>query len=91
MVEMFVGVKNTTVRESNHETFVSNVEATTDKLPQSRYRPCYGWISSDDDDVDLIYFQPPPLPKHIEELIGTSLAHEGPKRKSRWDEKPDDM
>ena len=91
MVEMFVGVKDTTVGESNHETFVSNVEATTDKLPQSRYRPCYGWISSDDNDVDLIYFQPPPLPKHIEKLIGKSVAPERPKRKSRWDEKPDDM
>lgn len=68
-----------------------NVEATTDKLPQSRHRPCYGWISSDDNDVDLIYFQPPPLPKHIEKLIGKSLAHERPNRKSRWDEKPDDM
>jgi hypothetical protein len=91
------------VKECNHETFVSNVETTTvkpsmiestktrDQLPQSRYKPCHGWISSDDDNVDLIYFPPPPLPKHIEELIGKSVAPERPKRKNRWDEKPDDM
>jgi hypothetical protein len=80
------------IQESNDETVLdsNSMIESTKPSDKSRYRPCYGWIS-DDDNVDLIYFPVPPLPRHIEKLIGKSVALERPRRKSRWDEKPDDM
>ncbi|CAK8538291.1 unnamed protein product [Lathyrus sativus] len=90
------------VKENNHKPSVSNVETTvvknsmiessktSDKLPCNRLRrPCHGWISSDDT-IDLLYFPPPPLPKHIEKIIGKMEDSQIQRRKSRWDEKPDD-
>ncbi|XP_004490977.1 uncharacterized protein [Cicer arietinum] len=89
------------VKESNYKTFVSNVETNvmkssmiesskrSEKLPSNRRRRYHGWISSDDNNVDFLYFPRPPLPEHIEKLIGKSEATQIPRRKSRWDEKPD--
>ncbi|GAU44749.1 hypothetical protein TSUD_246420 [Trifolium subterraneum] len=37
--------------------------------------------------MNLVYF---PLPKHKEKLIGKSIASGRRRRKSRWDERPDD-
>ncbi|GAU36652.1 hypothetical protein TSUD_213060 [Trifolium subterraneum] len=87
--------------ESNQETFGSNVEddtivkssmiessKTSDKLPRNGRKPYHGWITSDDTEDELVYF---PLPKHVQKLIGKSVAPERRWRKSRWDEKPDDM
>ncbi|KAL5101875.1 hypothetical protein RYX36_006202 [Vicia faba] len=62
---------------------------TSDKLPCNRRRRCHGWISSDDS-VDLLYFPPPALPKHIEKLIEKMEGPQIQRRQSRWDEKPDD-
>ncbi|PNY00236.1 hypothetical protein L195_g023512 [Trifolium pratense] len=89
--------------ESNHKTFGSNVEntivkssviessKTSDKLPHNGRRPGHGLITSDDTDTeveDLIYF---PLQKHAEKLIGKSVAPERRRRKSRWDERADNV
>ncbi|XP_050904295.1 uncharacterized protein LOC127118183 isoform X2 [Lathyrus oleraceus] len=89
-------------KENNHKTSMSNVETTivknsmiessktSEKLPcNRRRRPCHGWISSDDT-VDLLYFPPSPLPKHIEKMIGKMEDSHRQRRKSRWDEKPED-
>lgn len=89
------------VKESNHKTSAKNVETTimknsmiessktSDKLPSNRRRHCHGWIGSDDN-VDLLYFPPPALPKHIEKMIGKMEGPQIQRRRSRWDEKPDD-
>jgi hypothetical protein len=106
MVVMFVGVMDTNVpterggaEESDHQTFGSNVEntivkssmnessKTSDKLPHNRRRPYHGWIASDDT-TDLVCF---PLPKNVEKLIGKSVAPERQRRKSRWDERPNNV
>ncbi|KAL1348323.1 uncharacterized protein LOC130939138 [Arachis stenosperma] len=73
-----------------------------EKVQQRRRKPCYGWISDDDSDdgkVELIHLPLPPLPEHIEKLLGqsssVSVASQTKSRirrgmrKSRWDEKPD--
>ncbi|MED6108268.1 hypothetical protein PIB30_022077 [Stylosanthes scabra] len=73
-----------------------------EKAPRRRRKPCYGWISDDDNDdgkVELIHLPLPPLPEHIEKLLGQSsgtVASSQKKsgirrgmRKSRWDEKPE--
>ncbi|KAK2377166.1 hypothetical protein P8452_48960 [Trifolium repens] len=105
-LEVEAGVMDTNVpterggaEESDHQTFGSNVEntivkssmnessKTSDKLPHNRRRPYHGWIASDDT-TDLVCF---PLPKHIEKLIGKSVAPERPRRKSKWDERPNDV
>ncbi|XP_045832183.1 uncharacterized protein LOC123923535 [Trifolium pratense] len=97
------GINMDNVEESNHKTFGSNVEntivkssviessKTSDKLPHNGRRPYHGRITSDDTDTemeDLIYF---PLQKHVEKLIGKSVAPERRRRKSRWDERADNV
>ncbi|MED6151300.1 hypothetical protein PIB30_081212 [Stylosanthes scabra] len=80
---------------------IGSLEAP-EKVPRRRRKPCYGWISGDDNDdgkVELIHLPLPPLPEHIEKLLGqssSSVASSQKKsgirrgmRKSRWDEKPD--
>ena len=87
-------------------TFVGNVESTfvkttmiessgaPENLPHRRRKPYYGWIGDDDDKVEFIHFPLPKLPEHIEKLIGQREAPQSGRRrrrKSRWDEKPDDI
>ncbi|WJX58860.1 hypothetical protein P8452_44268 [Trifolium repens] len=105
-LEVEAGVMDTNVPterggagESDHQTFGSNVEntivkssmidssKTSDKLPHNRRRPYHGWIASDDT-TDLVCF---PLPKNVEKLIGKSVAPERQRRKSRWDERPNNV
>lgn len=94
------------VSGSSNSTFVSNVKSTFVKTPMiesseslknppcRNRKPCYGWIDYDEEEVELMTFPLPPLPEHIEKLIGQSEAPQTGRRrrrKSRWDEKPDDM
>ncbi|KDP44803.1 hypothetical protein JCGZ_01303 [Jatropha curcas] len=59
--------------------------ARVDALPSRRRRPCYGWISSNDDE-DLMELTPAPLPEKIAKLLYGSRS-----RKRRWDIRPEDM
>lgn len=89
-------------KASNHKTCMNNVEntiaknsmiessKTRDELPNRRRRPYHGWIGSDNS-VDLNYFPLPRLPEHLEKLIAQSDGSQIPRRKSRWDEKADDI
>ncbi|CAL0317637.1 unnamed protein product [Lupinus luteus] len=85
---------------SNESTFVRTpmVESSKSfKNPHYCHRkPFCGWIDDDDDDneVELITLPIPPLPEHIEKLIGKNEAPQSSRqrrRKSRWDEKPEGM
>ncbi|KAK7276385.1 hypothetical protein RIF29_17524 [Crotalaria pallida] len=63
------------------------------KNPHYRNRnPCYGWMDKDDREMELTKFPLPPLPEHVERLLGKSEAPQSSRRrrKSRWDEKPED-
>ncbi|KAM7263112.1 hypothetical protein ACFE04_000795 [Oxalis oulophora] len=45
---------------------------------RSGRRPCYGWLAetSDDDDDEIMYLTPEPLPEHIaRQLVGTDLEY----------------
>ncbi|XP_028803759.1 uncharacterized protein LOC114758839 [Neltuma alba] len=64
-------------------------------VPIKRRKPCYGWIGSDTDDENhLIQFPLPPLPEELMNFLqqnGTPKCGKRRRRKSRWDEKPDDV
>ena len=58
--------------------------------PPCRRRPCYGWISSDeDDDVDVIELTPAPSPAVVAKLLSGIDAPRT--RKRMWDVRPEDM
>lgn len=59
-----------------------------DCLPRHRRKPCYGWISSDDE-ADFVELTPAPLPAELTKLL--SGANWPRKRKRRWDVRPGDM
>lgn len=65
---------------------------TSSPVPPCRRRPCYGWISSDEDDdanLDLIELTPAPLPAVVAKLLsGIDMPRT---RKRRWDARPEDM
>ncbi|KAJ6327011.1 hypothetical protein OIU78_013991 [Salix suchowensis] len=69
---------------------ISSPTQPTHCAPPCRRRPCYGWISSDeDDDVDVIELAPAPLPAVVAKLLSGIDAPRT--RKRRWDVRPEDM
>ncbi|KAH8513705.1 hypothetical protein H0E87_006824 [Populus deltoides] len=65
---------------------------TSSPVPPCRRRPCFGWISRDEDDdadLDLIELPPAPLPAVVAKLLsGIDMPRT---RKRRWDARPEDM
>ncbi|KAI3458575.1 hypothetical protein Pfo_015238 [Paulownia fortunei] len=70
----------------------------TNSLPTRRRMPCYGWIESDEEDVDDFIFLRPAsavvgakatLPRELSKSPSYGTKSER-KRRSRWDERPDD-
>ncbi|KAL0317091.1 UNVERIFIED_CONTAM: hypothetical protein Sangu_2123400 [Sesamum angustifolium] len=68
----------------------------TNSLP-TRRRPCYGWIESDEEDIDdFIYLRPAPVEvrakaTHLPQAPSTcpsDATKSERKRRSRWDERP---
>ncbi|XP_038721353.1 uncharacterized protein LOC120013576 isoform X2 [Tripterygium wilfordii] len=59
--------------------------------PGRRRRPCYGWISSDEDEdeVNIVRLEPEPLPEDVESLFIEANAKYG--RKRRWDVRPENV
>ncbi|KAL8102857.1 uncharacterized protein LOC141677347 [Apium graveolens] len=49
-------------------------------IPNPRRKPCYGWLSDEDEDSDGVVYVPAKLPEKTK-----------PKRKVRWDVRPDDI
>lgn len=58
-----------------------------DSLPTQRRRPCYGWISSDDEQ-DLVRLTPAPFQEIAKFFIRVNVQR---KRKTRWDVRPEDI
>jgi hypothetical protein len=58
-----------------------------DSLPTQRRRPCYGWISSDNEQ-DLVRLTPAPFQEIAKFFIRVDVQR---KRKTRWDVRPEDM
>ncbi|KAE8717744.1 hypothetical protein F3Y22_tig00110021pilonHSYRG00024 [Hibiscus syriacus] len=52
---------------------------------QSKRRPYYGWICSDDEE-DLVELRPGPIAEEMESFLRNFMEH-----KNRWNIKPDDM
>lgn len=47
-------------------------------IPKPRRKPCYGWVSDEDKDIDDVMYVPTRFP-------------EKPRRKIRWDVAPDEI
>ncbi|KAK2983224.1 hypothetical protein RJ640_023344, partial [Escallonia rubra] len=67
----------------------------TDSIPTRKNKPNYGWISSDDEEDNLVILSAasvrfrPPTPRQLETLAGGTET--GKKRKSRWDVRPENV
>ncbi|KAJ8769467.1 hypothetical protein K2173_002957 [Erythroxylum novogranatense] len=53
-------------------------------VSSQRRNRCYGWISSDDDEADLVELEPAPLPENLARLLQFTRT-----RKKRWDVTPE--
>ncbi|KAL2483353.1 putative inactive histone-lysine N-methyltransferase SUVR1 [Forsythia ovata] len=94
--------KESDVHECDPRTGKSSIPSSPLMIPSPttiprRRRPCYGWLESDeeDDPNDIIYLQVQleSTPKVLRPDISVNFGigtNSNAKRKSRWDEKPDD-
>ncbi|XP_015579474.1 uncharacterized protein LOC8270459 [Ricinus communis] len=58
-------------------------------LTVRRRKPCYGWISDSDNELDLVELTPAPLPYKLAKLLSVTTVPR--RRKRRWDVRPEDM
>lgn len=55
-------------------------------IPNPRRKPCYGWVSDEDEESDDIVYVPARLPEKP-----PARLPEKPRRKTRWDVPPDEI
>lgn len=71
---------NPEMTNSIHPLAISPPEPPVGTIPNPRRKPCYGWLSEEDEDSDDIVCVPTKLPAKLPEK---------PRRQRRWDVGPD--